>query len=67
MPSPDEVHQSTVERNSPRWWIAFITGQHCGFATKDQRRIDFTPGGILAPPQRSVDFNEPIYGSINMA
>ena len=49
MPSPDEVHQSTVERNSPRWWIAFITGQHCGFATKVQRRIDFIPGGINLP------------------
>jgi len=49
MPSPDEVHQSTVERNAPRWWIAFITGQHGGLATKDQRRIDFITGGTNVP------------------
>ena len=49
MPSPDEVHQSTVERNAPRWWIAFTTGQHGGIATKGQCGIDFIPGAIKLP------------------
>ena len=49
MPSPDEVHQSTVERNTPRCWIAFTTGQHSGLATQDQRGIDFLPEAINLP------------------
>ena len=54
MPSPDEVHQSTVERNIPRWWIAVTTGQHGGMANKDQRGIHVIPGAINLPSSNRV-------------
>ena len=46
MPSPDEVHEPTLERNIPRGWIALTQEQYNVMKNKGNQGINLIPGAI---------------------